>query len=180
MPRIVSPNYVPRRGRLITTMTPTSEPLVQDEYAYFTLHRLDDELDLNRLGTYFASLNVVYREAIGFARDTSVHELQNRFQAETFANYVVDALSRKLPPSFEEIILRARDEQIGSLKIVRMRKESPLEMVVAGVLPALVIAAIISGGEISYSRERGLRVKLPPLGSGLARLWDAIDKRKKK
>ncbi len=57
----------------------------------------------------------------------------------------------------------------AELKIDRIKKESPLEIVIVGSVVCLVAAAIISGGEVDL---KVAKFKLNPIGDGLKIIRD--------
>ena len=65
------------------------------------------------------------------------------------------------------------DLREGNLEIVDIRRENPLIIVFYAIPVALTIAAIISGGEVEVG-PRKFKVKLPPLGTGIASLRQAF------
>ena len=56
--------------------------------------------------------------------------------------------------------------------IARISYNSPLQMVLTGIPVALTAAVILSGGE--FRLDGIVRVKLPPLGTGIAKLREAF------
>jgi hypothetical protein len=59
----------------------------------------------------------------------------------------------------------------GDLMVLAISKHSPLEIVVTGITVALVVAVILSGGQIKLP---GVQAKLPPLGKGIQELRKAF------
>ncbi|WP_295972407.1 hypothetical protein [uncultured Xanthomonas sp.] len=59
----------------------------------------------------------------------------------------------------------------SNLEIVDIRRKNPLTIIFSGVFVALAVAVIISGGEL---KAGPLKVKLPPLGDGIAKLRQAL------
>ncbi|MBC2606319.1 hypothetical protein [Pelagicoccus albus] len=60
------------------------------------------------------------------------------------------------------------------LKLVRINKNSPLEIVLCGAISAITIAVIFSGGTVEVGKT-GIKAKLPPIGKGIKKLRDAIN-----
>ena len=69
-----------------------------------------------------------------------------------------------------------RSHRHDSLSIKRISKNSPLELTLCGVSIALTVAVIISGGSIEITKE-GIKCNLPPLGVGIQKLKEALNKK---
>lgn len=63
------------------------------------------------------------------------------------------------------------DLQENQLGIVDIRRDNPLTIVFAGAVVALTAAVILSGGNLQLGP---LKVKLPPLGTGIKALREAF------
>jgi hypothetical protein len=59
------------------------------------------------------------------------------------------------------------------LRFARISRTSPLAFTCVGVVVALALAAIISGGRVDITAT-GIRFKLAPLGTGIKHLLDAF------
>ena len=63
-----------------------------------------------------------------------------------------------------------------SLSVEKINKNSPLELTLCGISIALTVAVIFSGGSIEVS-DKKIKCTLPPLGEGIRRLREAINKK---
>jgi hypothetical protein len=63
------------------------------------------------------------------------------------------------------------NETDNHLRVIRISKASPLEIVLIGSVAAIVLAVILSGGEVDIKLAKA---KLNPLGDGIRKLKDAI------
>ena len=72
---------------------------------------------------------------------------------------------------FELFLTDHGDEE---LRINRIVKTSPLEIAFIGVLTALTLAVIFSGGKVELKNLKDLKFTLPPLGSGIKSLREAL------
>jgi hypothetical protein len=90
--------------------------------------------------------------------------------AEDFARFIAE---RKRPISVLGLfgIGRHPTAPDEDLQLLDIRRENPLEWVVTGVVGALTVAVILSGGEIRFP---GFRAKLPPLGTGIEALRKSL------
>lgn len=70
-----------------------------------------------------------------------------------------------------------QDMRANKLITQRISEESPLEIVFEGVIVAMAAAVIISGGKFKLANF--LEAELPPLGTGIAKLRLALERRSK-
>ena len=101
-------------------------------------------------------------------------------QIESFAHQLRIAATQSPPISIDALVgMELAVEPV----ITQISYNSPLRLVFAGSIVALGAAIILSGGEITVS-ERSVHAKLPPIGTGIARLREAFnvppDPRRKK
>lgn len=80
-------------------------------------------------------------------------------------------LGRFSPDELDSFFARETSEDI--LQISQIRRNSPLEMTLAGCAFLITLGVIFSGGKINISRQ-GLKAELPPLGKGLKSLREAL------
>jgi hypothetical protein len=57
--------------------------------------------------------------------------------------------------------------------ILRIHRDNPIELVLLGVVVVLAAAVVLSGGTFEISLK-SLKVKLPPLGTGIKKLREAF------
>jgi hypothetical protein len=73
--------------------------------------------------------------------------------------------SRKIA---EHFFLELYDKELA---FSRIKKDSPIEIMIIGVVSALTVAVILSGGEVEY---KDLKFKINSLGSGIKSLREAF------
>jgi len=66
------------------------------------------------------------------------------------------------------------DFENEDLRIARIIKTSPLEISFIGVVSALTLAIILSGGKVELKNLKDLKFTLPPLGVGIKHLREAL------
>jgi len=98
----------------------------------------------------------------------------NVFHLLTHENYGGENPVDKLAYAVVEASARAHHGGGQDCQIARLRYESPLEIVLAGIAVSLVVAVIISGGEIQITRQ-GIKAKLPSLGRALNEIFTALE-----
>lgn len=62
----------------------------------------------------------------------------------------------------------------GLIQIQRIKKESPLEIVLIVSVTLITLGVIFSGGEIEVGTDGRIKAKIPPLGEGLRSLREAL------
>ena len=67
----------------------------------------------------------------------------------------------------------AKESLQDNVQIGQIRRNSPLEMTLAGCAFLITLGVIFSGGKIAMSRQ-GLKAELPPFGKGLKSLREAL------
>lgn len=75
------------------------------------------------------------------------------------------------PHELDSLFTEAASHHI--LQISQIRRSSPLEITLSGCAFLITLGVIFSGGKISISRQ-GLKAELPPFGTGLKCLRDAL------
>jgi len=80
-------------------------------------------------------------------------------------------LGRFSPQELDSLFTRESSQDI--LQICQIRRNSPLEITLAGCTFLITLGVIFSGGKISISRQ-GMKAELPPFGTGLKSLRDAF------
>jgi hypothetical protein len=130
----------------------------------------DGPLDVYELSYFLFLFRAVYVAASERVRDDST-------PPEVFAEKLRYELTNDKYP-YDDVNL-ARKELDHNLTIIGIRRESPLEILFAGLGAALVVALIISGGKVTVSLKQ-VKVELPPLGHGIAKLREAFGKKPQK
>ncbi|WP_349656622.1 hypothetical protein [Xanthomonas sp. 10-10] len=122
-------------------------------------------IDVRLLNEFFYNFRAAYAAAILHAPG-SVMTPQFEYENTDWLRSNVNGSDWKQIAHFARIDLGE-----GNLKIVDIRRENPLTIIFSGVFVALAVAVIISGGEL---KAGPLKVKLPPLGEGIAKLRQAL------
>jgi hypothetical protein len=127
-------------------------------------------LDLSHFLYHFRA---AYVEALKFKKQNTVYETPNEAELEIIANEVASrmAVNGHVGISNNALTPLHADEELNFVDISR---RNPIDIVFSCVWVALAAATIISGGEIKLDKD-GFRIKLPPLGKGIAELKKAID-----
>ena len=98
------------------------------------------------------------------------HNVEREPTSEELAKYRHE-LRRFSPDELDSLFTGELSQDI--LQISQIRRNSPLEMTLAGCAFLITLGVIFSGGKISISRN-GLKAELPPLGTGLRSLRNAL------
>ena len=126
----------------------------------------EPQLGTKELSAYLYYFRCVYAIAHELSKSMTLEFiLENRQEyLLRFQAYVANTPSHLL-------LNKLHSTDLGPLEpmIVKMKKESPLEIVITGSIVALVAAAIISGGEVDL---KVATFKLKPIGDGLKKLRD--------
>lgn len=112
----------------------------------------EDVLDSRQLADYLLSFTRMYSAA-----------RQIREQDVRGTRWEAELLERGLP----------RPRPMDGLSILRITYASPLEIVVGGIAVGIALAVVLSGGQFEIS-GKGLKAKLPPIGTGIAALKRAL------
>ena len=125
------------------------------------------------LSYFLYHFRAAYVEALEFKKEQQTDESLNEYQLEKIAEEVASRLANKgrLGVSRNALKHLNADEELNFVDISR---RNPIDIVFSCVGVALAAAVIISGGEIKWDKD-GFKVKLPPLGKGIAELKKAIN-----
>ena len=66
-----------------------------------------------------------------------------------------------------------RPKPMDSFRILRISYASPLECVIGGIAIGIALAVVFSGGQFEIT-TKGLKAKLPPIGTGIAAIGRAL------
>ena len=125
--------------------------------------------DLSKFLYYFSA---AYVEALLYKKERYVYDHLTELEVEIF----VDGVARRIATKgWDGVSANAKvplDEN-EELNLTDISRRNPLDIVFSCIGVALAAAVIISGGEMKWDKD-GFKVKLPPLGKGIAELKKAI------
>ena len=134
--------------------------------------------ELTRFLHYFRAAYVYFATTATSGRNERIsHYDLSRYEVET-AGHLVDEFykSRHLSVFRKGTLGRLAATELTSdvddLEISQISYHSPLHIAFTGIPVALVAAVILSGGEINLIGV--VKVKLPPIGTGIAKLREAF------
>lgn len=149
--------------------------------ATITLNDADDSclaIPATRGGLLFEYLNLFSRVYSRYANAALAGQLQmaiNESPKSAGARAV-----KSVPVNFEQLqaveFTVDNEGQSNELLIEKLNKNSPLEMVLVGIPIALTAAVIFSGGTVKINRKEGFEFELPPIGEGLKKIREALEK----
>jgi len=126
-----------------------------------------DPIDVEELTEFLYHFRAVY--AAGVSGMDQNHEYRTEDEVTTFSESIRANIHTI---DWTEISNLAHAElEEYQLGIVDIRRENPLTIVFVGTVAALAVAVILSGGEFKLGP---LKVKLPPLGTGIKALRSAF------
>lgn len=132
-----------------------SGPISVRDFSYFLYH-----------------FRAVYVEALYFKREHQIYSHPRETEISQMAEEIAQRLVNKGYKGIANNALANLPAE-AELAIADISRKNPLDVVFSSVGVALAVAVIISGGEIKWNRD-GFKVKLPPLGKGIAELKKAI------
>lgn len=135
-------------------------PILVRDFSYFLYH-----------------FRAVYVEALIYKHQHQIYDLPRESAIAQIADEIASSLAKKgrLGVPKNALVNLPTEEELAIENIFR---RNPLDIVFSGVGVALAAAVIISGGEIKWDKD-GFKVKLPPLGKGIAEIKKAIYGNKK-
>lgn len=129
--------------------------------------KTDEKFNTNDLGDFLLLFKAVYTAAVQNFSDLEYNEIIDN---KTSIRKSLILYIRRL--RYQEINrLFIEDLGKGNLVTIKAQKESPLEFIVYGVLSAITLAVIISGGRL---KTGFFEAQLAPLGDGIKKLREAL------
>ena len=140
------------------------QPRSTSESVSFSFEETREALTAKDLGEYLYYLRVLYGIAIHLFPEADPHTVL--VERERVHANVQEYLEKN---GIDAVMRDSYASDLGDFELVisKLRKESPFEIILAGSLVALVVAAIISGGEVDF---KVAKFKLKPIGDGLGKL----------
>jgi len=133
-----------------------SGPVSVKDFSYFLYH-----------------FRAVYVESLKLAKKYQIESFQNKKELLIFQRKVEAELAHlQHPIRLSKSALCLLDES-EDLFFTELNRENPIKIVFECIGVALTIAVIISGGKIEITKE-GIKAELPPLGTGIYKLKEAI------
>lgn len=122
------------------------------------------------LSTFFYYFRAAYVEALSFTKEIKIYELASEEEAEDLAKLVARRIAVK---GYDGIAANAKQPLPSheDLYLSDIFRRNPIDVRFSCVRVALAVAVIISGGEIA---GHGFKIKLPPLGTGIAEIKKVI------
>lgn len=141
----------------------------------FTEGVIDTEsgpISVRDLSYFLYHFRAVYVEALSYKQEHQIYRLSRETEIAQIAEEIAQRLADKghLGISRNALVNLPVEEE---LSIADISRRNPLDVVFSSVGVALAAAVIISGGEIKWDSD-GFKVKLPPLGQGIAELKKVI------
>lgn len=160
----IKPSARVTKEKIMTT--PIMEP--QDQFRPFTLafKEGDNELTTKDLSGYFYYFRALYAVIAADSPYLSVDWI-----LDNKSDFIQKVRKRIKDDGGARVLREAHSKDMGSSepKILTMKKESPLEIVIVGSVVCMVAAAVISGGEVDL---KVAKFKLNPIGDGLKKIRD--------
>lgn len=125
------------------------------------------------LSYFLYHFRAVYVEALRFKQERQIFGRPSEFEIERIAEEIAQRLAAKGHLGISNNALAPLPDE-EELAIADISRRNPLDVVFSCVGVALAAAVIISGGEMKWDKD-GFKVKLPPLGKGIAELKKAIN-----
>lgn len=125
------------------------------------------------LSTFLYYFRAAYVESLRCKDELQIQDNLADLEIDGFTSEVAQRMAVKGYNGISEnakATLNVEDD----LYLTDISRRNPIDVVFSCVGVALVAAVIISGGEVKWDKD-GFRVKLPPLGKGIAELKKAIN-----
>lgn len=134
-----------------------------------TFEESGQRIDMIDFSEYFKLLQGAYSACHQMQRVDFPRTLDETYVHGRVQEYVLQLSSSRLASLFSKSV-------DPPLTVVGIHHESPFRIVVAGLASAVVLAVILSGGDINMRATGLLEIesKLPPIGSGIIRLRQAL------
>lgn len=129
-------------------------------------------ISVRDLSYFLYHFRAVYVEAWRFQQEQQINDLPLKTEIAQMADEIAQRLVNKGHLGISKNALANLPAE-AELAIADISRRNPLDVVFSCVGVALAAAVIISGGEIKWDKD-GFKVKLPPLGKGIAELKKAI------
>lgn len=129
-------------------------------------------ISVRDLSYFFYHFRAIYVEALSCKREYQIDSLPPEAVIKQLAEKTTRSLAAKGNLAVSRNALKELPAE-EELAIADISRRNPLDVVFSSVEIAILIAVIISGGEIKWDKD-GVKVKLPPLGKGIAELKKAI------
>jgi hypothetical protein len=129
-------------------------------------------ISVRDLSYFLYHFRAVYVEALRYKQEHRIYGLPR----ETEIAHITQEIARRLANkgnrgiSINALVNLPAEEELA---IADISRRNPLDVVFSCVGVAMAAAVIISGGELKWDKD-GFKVKLPPLGKGIAELKKAI------
>ncbi|MCV2884486.1 hypothetical protein OE749_07255 [Aestuariibacter sp. AA17] len=134
-------------------------------------------ISLRELNRFLTTLNALYTLAVtelGCSTTSIIVNQQELKQANELAKKMRKILSKTSENQLAAYsLIQLPYEQ--ELTFTNIRRRNPLDIVFSGVSIALVVALIISGGKFELGLTK-LKIELPPLGEGIAKIKKGLSK----
>jgi uncharacterized metal-binding protein len=129
-------------------------------------------ISVRDLSYFLYHFRAVYVEALSYKQEHPIYNMPRETEIAQIAEEIAQRLAKKghLGVSRNALANLPAEEELA---IADISRRNPLDVVFSCVGVALAAAVIISGGEIKWDKD-GFKVKLPPLGKGIAELRKAI------
>lgn len=134
---------------------------------------MDAAVRMGDLSRFFYYFRATYAICCDYTKENKINVVDIVLNKTKWTEYINNKMSKY--NAAYKFFTKELDKD--DLFVVRIHHESPLTFLVEGVLAALVMGVIISGGKADL---KNLTFELKPLGEGIEKLRKAFRKKKKK